>query len=65
MSMDNHPGAPRKAFPGVDYRALLKKYMAHVGRCEGTTFIAGVRPEGLTDDEWEALRELDEETETS
>lgn len=45
---------------GVNHRDLLKKYINHVGECEGITFLSeGRRTAGLTDEEWEALQLLD------
>lgn len=51
----------------IDYEELLKKYMDHVGQCEGTTFIEGYRNGSgygesdivFTDEEWEELERLD------
>ena len=47
----------------MDYRELLMKYIAHVGACEGVTFIEsdrGLSPH-LTSDEWVELERLDQE----
>lgn len=44
----------------VDYKALLEKYIEHVGECEGVDFIGDQwrRISAFTDEEWAALREL-------
>ena len=45
----------------VDYRALLKKYMAHVLACEGTTFTVYSSEwpaEGFTEAEREAIEAI-------
>ena len=49
-----------------DYRALLKKYMQHVGDCEGVLFLRN-RPnknwpggDRFTDAEWEELNRIAE-----
>jgi hypothetical protein len=53
----------------MDYRALLKKYINHVGIAEGTTFLSdferGSRHDSpkFTDAEWEMLQLIDEEGE--
>lgn len=47
--------------PELDYKALLQKYIEHVGGCEGTDFLGEHhRHRGdvkFTDKEWQALRE--------
>lgn len=48
----------------VDYRALLKKYIAHVASCEGTTFIDHWSPpndDPLTSEEVTELKKLEDE----
>jgi len=56
----------------MDYRALLKKYIEHVGNSEGITFIPATkkqaeeygwrhRPGPFTDEEIQALQELEED----
>ena len=56
--------------PNVDYRALLKKYIQHVGGCEGVTFLSDHRTpggysyqDGFTPEEWAALKALEYEQE--
>ncbi len=48
--------------PTVDPRALLAKYIDHVGRCEGVDFLTdrnhGASSVTWTDQEWELLQEL-------
>lgn len=39
-------GAHRKVAEGVDYRALLVKYMRHVSEEEGSTFVARIGTSG-------------------
>lgn len=56
----------------IDYRDLLMKYIAHVGRCEGVTFLPVREPNGegwgnlshvaFTVEEAAALDELGEES---
>lgn len=51
----------------MDYKALLKKYMTHVGECEGVHFIpkASFMPTRLSEDfnksEIEELRKISDE----
>jgi len=46
----------------MDYRTLLKKYIRHVGDCEGTSFLSGWYRDGaFTDKEWAELTLLDRE----
>lgn len=49
----------------VNYEALLRKYINHVGECEGTTFLSPWRDRlgGVewTDEEWETLTRLESE----
>jgi hypothetical protein len=50
----------------MDYRELLKKYINHVGDCEGTTFLGDhdrgdARDFEFTDEEWTELQKLDKE----
>jgi hypothetical protein len=47
----------------MDYRELLKKYINHVGYCEGTTFIHMAYPDdmGFTAEEVAELEKLDAE----
>lgn len=51
----------------IDYRALLVKYIDHVGRCEGTVFISDLWREHsdvlFTDEEWTALEAAADESE--
>lgn len=48
----------------MDYKELLKKYMDHVGQCEGIYFLADWRrTEGFTDEEWNELIRLVNEPE--
>lgn len=45
--------------PTTDATTLLKKYMAHVLACEGTTFASdGYRSTAFTDDEWAQLKSI-------
>lgn len=50
----------------MNYKKLLLKYINHVGICEGTTFLGDHNRNEwddtveFTDEEWEALKELDE-----
>lgn len=50
----------------VDYRALLLKYITHVGSCEGVTFISDgqrhVSGVVFADQEWAELQTLDAES---
>lgn len=40
----------------MDYELLLEKYIAHVGREEGTDFLrGGSPPEWISDAEWDEL----------
>jgi hypothetical protein len=45
----------------IDYRELLIKYIAHVGECEGVTFILSWDhvPKPFTPEEWSELVALD------
>ncbi len=49
----------------IDYRKLLKKYIKHVGSCEGITFLEDYRRNysgGIfTDEEWNELGNLEGE----
>ena len=48
----------------MDYRALLKKYIDHVGSCEGVTFISWIDKEGggtFSAEEAAELHKLSEE----
>lgn len=48
----------------MDYRELLKKYMAHVFTNEGTTFMGDAHTYGgFTEEELAELRKLDKEIE--
>ena len=40
----------------MDYKQLLKKYIQHVGSCEGIWFED--RDESYTDEEWAAIQEV-------
>lgn len=44
----------------IDYRALLAKYMEHVGDEEGTLFLSGIaaNKERFTDAEWAELERI-------
>lgn len=44
----------------MDYRELLKKYINHVGKCEGVDFIDSYWSEWseFTKEEWEELHKL-------
>lgn len=44
------------------WRALLVKYIDHVGAQEGTDFLVVREPRQWTDGEWDALQEAAEET---
>ena len=44
----------------MDYKALLQKYIRHVGEEEGVTFIEDRKPEYATEEEWAELERLDE-----
>lgn len=41
---------------GEFWRALLVKYIDHVGACEGTSFLSDTYRDLFTDEEWEALK---------
>lgn len=46
-----------------NYRELIKKYMAHVGWCEGIDFIDSYGNSGcLTDEEFAELQKLSKES---
>lgn len=50
----------------IDYRALLSKYISHVGQEEGTTFLFDRPPSSyndveFTDEEWAELQLLEGE----
>jgi len=45
----------------IDYRALLKKYMAEVLLEEGTTFVSACQGGDYTEAETEALQAMDRE----
>ena len=47
-----------------DYREVLRQYMAMVIEAEGVAFISRTygKPVNMTDEEWEALLEVYEET---
>ena len=46
----------------MDYRELLKKYINHVGECEGITFLRyGEKPDFITDEEWAELQKIAKE----
>lgn len=49
----------------VDYRALLLKYIEHVGDCEGTTFLSHFSRDDseviFSNEEWLELERLDDE----
>ena len=52
--------------PGIDHRALLRKYIEHVGQAEGVTFLHHERHLWpgfpiFTDQEWHELRQIAEE----
>ena len=56
----------------IDYRDLLKRYIDHVGECEGVTFIshinvpaAGRRVIHFTDEEVSELEAIEEELQAS
>lgn len=50
----------------MDYKGLLKKYIAHVAFHEGITFLGdGYESEVLTGDEWAELQRLECEDESS
>ncbi len=42
-----------------DYKLLLEKYIAHVGREEGVTFLAWEPPSWINAKEWSELQKLD------
>lgn len=47
----------------MDYRELLRKFINHVGDCEGVTFLRNVdRTDWFTDEEWAELQKLRDET---
>jgi hypothetical protein len=50
----------------LDYRALLVRYIDHVGQCEGTVFLSstyrGIGGVPFTDEEWAELERLAELT---
>lgn len=49
----------------MDYRELLLKYIAHVGECEGSTFIHDIYRKSATwisGEEWAVLERLNEES---
>ena len=41
----------------VDYKEVLRKYIDWVGYCEGVYYLED-KPYGLTDEEYEACKEL-------
>jgi hypothetical protein len=48
----------------MDYKEILRKYIIHVGQCEGTTFISKINSKWysdvkFTDEEKEELKKLD------
>lgn len=50
----------------MDYRLLLKKYINHVGNCEGISFlgdshVSGAWQSGIDEAEWAELQRLDQE----
>lgn len=49
----------------INHRELLKKYINHVGVCEGTTYLndwhQGAYGADFTDEEWSELQRLDQE----
>lgn len=51
----------------MDYRALLKKYIEHVGTYEGSTFLSDHKRSAypdmptFTDEEWALLKHISEE----
>lgn len=50
----------------MDYRELLKKYIAHVGYHEGIDYLRDIdhiSESNLTPEEWAELRRLSEESE--
>lgn len=53
----------------MDYKALLIKYIQHVGECEGVTFISeryrGLPYPGFTDEEFNELQVLDRGEDTA
>ena len=47
----------------IDYRALLVKYITHVGTCEGTSFIDTLdHSDDFTQEEITELKVLDQES---
>jgi hypothetical protein len=50
----------------MDYRKLLKKYIHHVGSCEGVTFLQdynrGLSGDIFSNEEWDELSILDKES---
>ena len=46
----------------VNYEALLRKYINHIGQCEGTEFIRDLDETEFSKDEINALKRLAEET---
>ena len=65
QAADEIHGRLRQAFEAgakaSNYRELLRKYIDHVGDCEGVTFISMQhrRPGTFTEEEWAVLREID------
>jgi len=46
----------------MDYKELLKKYMAHVGDCEGVNCLDQTPASGLfSQEEWDELQKLEGE----
>jgi hypothetical protein len=53
---------PKKPKDGIDYRMLLRKYISHVGICEGVDFIdPDDHSTAFTPEEWAELRKLSKE----
>lgn len=49
----------------MDFRELLMKYIAHVGACEGVTFIFARgrdKNKNITPEEWDELETMDAES---
>ena len=48
----------------IDYRELLRKYINHVGCCEGITFLSNIYASDFTTEEFAELQKLDKEGDT-
>lgn len=45
----------------IDYRNLLKKYINHVGECEGTVFLSSTYEDSFTKEEYDELLKINKE----